>query len=109
MAPELIHPRAMQVSGYSEAIVAATASLLDGAWAADRGGVRDVYADFNGLTFNIVLVSLFGSDVAAGPEVCIYSSCLCVTFFQATHRCVEAPLRRSRTLQDRVQCKIKQQ
>ena len=60
---------AVQVAGYASAMVQATRQLLDGAWAADRGGVRDVYADFNALTFDITLVALFGADVASSARV----------------------------------------
>lgn len=49
-------------------MTACTGRMLRDRWAPDRGGVRDVYADFNSLTFDITIEALFGSDVATGAE-----------------------------------------
>ena len=45
-----------------QAMAAATQRLVDGPWAG--GGPRDVYADFNALTLDIVTEVLFGWDIA---------------------------------------------
>ena len=64
--------RAAAVAGYVPTMTAAAARLFDpegaGLWARGRGGggVRDVYADFNALTLQIVAETLFGEDIAAG-------------------------------------------
>ncbi|KAG2496159.1 hypothetical protein HYH03_005761 [Edaphochlamys debaryana] len=50
--------RRAAVEAYAGAMVAATEDMLEGAWG--RGGVRDVYADFNELTLQVTLEALFG-------------------------------------------------
>lgn len=59
----------MQVDRYAGVMVACARALLDTTWVKDRGGVRDVYADFNGLAFAITLTALFGADVATSVQV----------------------------------------
>jgi cytochrome P450 len=42
--------------------------MLDALWAPDRGGIRDVYADFKSLTFDITVDALFGAEVATSAQ-----------------------------------------
>ena len=43
--------------------------LMDREWRASSGAVRDVYADFNKLTFDITVMALFGEEVATSEQV----------------------------------------
>ncbi|GLC37963.1 hypothetical protein PLESTF_000605900 [Pleodorina starrii] len=50
--------RRAAVEAYADAMIAATADMMDAEWA--TGGTRDVYADFNELTLRVTLEALFG-------------------------------------------------
>ena len=67
-------------------MVACTQRMLRERWAPDRGGVRDVYADFNGLTFEITIEALFGSDVATGAQGAALTACIREAFEHFTQR-----------------------
>jgi len=54
-------PPAPQVATYADAIVGVSGGFLRRRWR--RGGLRDVYADFNELTLEIVASTLFGADM----------------------------------------------
>eukprot|EP00897_Mesotaenium_endlicherianum_P008466 jgi/Mesen1/7648/ME000004S07912 len=51
--------RKAAVDSYAEAMVDVTQSMVRSRWR--RGGLRDIYADFNDLTMEIVATALFGS------------------------------------------------
>jgi cytochrome P450 len=58
----------MQVNGYAASMVTCTGHMLDSLWAPDRGGIRNVYADFNSMTFDIAVNALFGAEVATSAQ-----------------------------------------
>jgi cytochrome P450 len=49
-------------------MVICTRRMLDAVWAPNRGGMRDVYADFKALTFDITVDALFGAEVATSAQ-----------------------------------------
>lgn len=59
------------VAGYARAMVHSSAQLVGGAWArrAVDGATTDVYADFNELTFDITLDTLFGQRTRSTSQV----------------------------------------
>lgn len=56
--------RQAAVGAYADAMASVTRGFLQRRWC--RGGLRDVYADFNELTLEVVAETLFGADMR-GP------------------------------------------
>lgn len=58
-----------QVTTYGEAMVSAAQRMSTTVWSPSRGSARDLYIDFNQLTFDIAVLALFGEEVAASSQV----------------------------------------
>jgi hypothetical protein len=44
-------------------MTACSRNMLDHVWTPNRGGKRDVYVDYQLLTFDITMTALFGQDL----------------------------------------------
>ena len=56
-----------------QAMTSATQHMLMHTWS--KGGVRDVYADFNELTLDITTNALFGVDMSSSQAAGISGEC----------------------------------